>query len=71
MFYTRCYVALIIMNVYFKAKRIDNGVWVVGFFTKKKIGNLIVPVIEVYKEWDSGDYMETYEIDGDTLVNAT
>jgi hypothetical protein len=59
------------MNVYFKAKRIDNGEWVVGFFTNKKIGALIVPVIEVYKEWDSGDYMETYEIDGDTLANAT
>lgn len=58
-------------QVYFKAKRIDNGEWVVGFFTKKKIGSLIVPVIEVYKEWDSGDYMETYEIDGETLINYT
>ncbi len=55
------------MNVYFRAKRIDCGTWVTGFFTKKEIGNLIVPVIEVYKEWDSGDYMETYEIDGETL----
>lgn len=51
----------------FKAKRIDTGEWVEGFFTKKKIGALIVPVIEVYKEWDSGDYMDFYEIDGDTL----
>lgn len=57
------------MSVYFKAIRLDNGEWVTGFFTKKKIGNLIVPVIEVYKEWDSGDYIETYEIDGDTLIN--
>ncbi len=54
-------------NVYFKAKRIDNGELVVGFFTKKKIGALIVPVIEVYKEWDSGDYIETYEVDGNTV----
>ena len=58
------------MNGYFKAKRIDNGEWVTGFFTKKKIGSLIVPVIEVYKEWDTGDYMEFYEIDGDTLENC-
>jgi hypothetical protein len=58
-----------IMNGYFKAKRIDNGEWVTGFFTKKKIGSLIVPVIEVYKEWDTGDYMDYYEIDGNTLEN--
>ena len=55
------------MNVYFKAKRIDNGEWITGFFTKKKIGNLIVPIIEVCKESDSGDYIESYEIDGNTL----
>lgn len=59
------------MNVKFKSKRLDNNEWITGFFTKKKIGNLIVPVIEVYKEWDSGDYMETYEIDGETLTSAT
>lgn len=57
------------INTYFRAKRIDNGEWVTGFFTKKEIGSLIVPVIEVYKEWDTGDYMESYEIDGDTLEN--
>jgi len=56
--------------VKFKAKRIDTGDWVTGFFTKKKVGRLIVPVIEVYKEWDNGDYMETYEIDGATLTYA-
>lgn len=59
------------MNGYFKAKRIDNGEWVTGFFTKKKIGSLIVPVIEVYKEWDTGDYMEFYEIDGNTLESIS
>lgn len=59
------------MNVFFKGKRVDNGEWVIGFFTKKKIGNLIVPVIELYKEWDNGDYIETYEIDGDTLEYVT
>jgi len=57
------------MNVKFKARRLDNKKWVIGFFTKKEIGNLIVPVIEVYKEWDTGDYIETYEIDGETLTN--
>ena len=55
------------MIPYFKAQRLDTRDWVVGYFTKKKIGNLIVPVIEVYKEWDTGDYMESYEIDGSTL----
>jgi hypothetical protein len=57
------------VKVKFKGKRLDNGELVEGFFTKKKIGALIVPVIEVYKEWDSGDYMESYEIDGETLTN--
>ncbi len=62
-----------IMKGYFTAKRIDNGEWVTGFFTQKKIGSLIVPVIEVYKEWDTGDNytiivaMDYYEIDVDTL----
>lgn len=59
------------MNAYFKAKRLDNGEWVTGFFTKKKIGSLIVPVIEVYKEWDTGDYMDYYEIDGNTLESIS
>ena len=54
-------------DIIFKAKRLDNGDWVKGWFTKKKIGSLIVPVIEKYKEWDSGDYIETFEIDGETL----
>jgi len=54
-------------NLTFKAKRIDNGEFVEGWFTKKKIGNLIVPVIERYIENDSGDYIESYEIDGKTL----
>lgn len=52
----------------FKAKRIDNGEYVKGFFTNKERGNLIVPVIDVYKEWDTGDYIKSYEIDGDTLI---
>lgn len=58
------------VNVFFKAKRIDNGQWVTGFFTKKQVGGLFVPVIEVIKEWDSGDYIEYYEVDGDTVEHA-
>ena len=57
-------------NVMFKAKRIDSDIWVTGFFTKKQQGDLFVPVIEVIKEWDSGDYVESYEIDGSTLTTA-
>lgn len=55
----------------YTAKRIDNDEWVEGFFTKKKIGNLIVPVIEQYKECDSGDYVQSYEVDGETLIHLS
>ena len=51
----------------FTANRLDNGEPITGFFTKKKIGNLIVPVIERYREWDTGDYIESIEVDGSTL----
>lgn len=51
----------------FRGRRTDTGEWVYGLFTNKKIGNLIVPVIDVYHEWDSGDYMESHEVDGDTV----
>lgn len=54
-------------NVIFKAKRIDNGNWIEGFFTKKKINGLFVPVIERIKEWDNGDYIESIEVDGNTI----
>ena len=55
-------------EIIFKAKQINTNNWVYGWFTKKKIGNLIVPVIEKYREWDTGDYIETIEIDGSTLT---
>lgn len=59
------------VNVIFRAKRIDNDEWVEGFFTKKqKSSHFFVPVIEVIKEWDSGDYIECYEVDGDTVEQA-
>jgi len=54
-------------QVFFTANKVNSSEKVSGFFTKKKIGNLIVPVIEVYKESDMGDYIESYEIDGSTL----
>jgi hypothetical protein len=62
--------AKVMVNVFFKAKRLDTGKWVEGFFTKKQKGSLFVPVIEVIKEWDSGDYIEYYEVDGDTVEHA-
>jgi hypothetical protein len=58
------------VNVFFRAKRIDTGQWVEGFFTKKQKGGLFVPVIEVIKEWDSGDYVESYEVDGETVEHT-
>ena len=54
----------------FKAKRLDNGEFVTGWFTKKKIGQLIVPVIERYRECDTGDYIESVEIDGETILEV-
>jgi len=54
-------------DVTFYGKRIDNDEWVRGFFTKEQRGSLFVPVIQMIKEWDSGDYIESFEIDGDTL----
>ena len=54
-------------DVTFYGKRIDNDEWVRGFFTKEQRGSVFVPVIQMIKEWDSGDYIESYEIDGNTL----
>ena len=58
------------VNVFFKAKRLDTGQWVKGFFTKKEKDGLFVPVIEVIRECDSGDYIESYEVDGNTVQHA-
>ena len=58
---------MIMDNVIFKAKRLDTGEYIEGFFTKKQNGSLFVPVIERIKEWDSGDYIESIEVDGSTL----
>lgn len=54
-------------KVIFKAKRLDNGDWVEGFFTKKQLNVLFVPVIERIRESDNGDYMESIEVDGTTV----
>ena len=51
----------------FKAKVLNGEKIVEGFFTKKKVGNLMVPVIERIVESDNGDYIESTEIDGNTL----
>ncbi len=58
------------VRVRFKGQRLDNEEWIEGWFTKKQIGSLFCPVIERLREWDSGDYIETVEIDGATLTNA-
>lgn len=57
-------------KVIFKAKRLDNENWITGFFTKKQLieGGLFVPVIERIVECDSGDYIESIEVDGSTVV---
>jgi hypothetical protein len=59
--------------VTFKAKRIDNGNWITGFFCKYQFhkGGLFVPCIQVLKEWDEGDYLEYYEIIPETLRYAS
>jgi hypothetical protein len=56
-------------KVIFKAKRLDNGEWIEGFFTKKKLTSIFVPVIERIVENDNGEYMESIEVDGSTLQN--
>ena len=58
-------------KVIFKAKRLDNGEWIEGFFTKKKLTSIFVPVIERIIECDSGDYIESVEVDGNTLKCST
>lgn len=57
------------MNPIFTAKKIDSEDWVMGFFTKKKLHSIFVPVIERIVESDSGDYIESIEIDGSTLTH--
>lgn len=58
-------------NVIFRAKRADNGNWIEGFFTKKQMnkGGAFLPVIERIKEHDNGDYIESIEVIGSTVMN--
>ena len=58
-------------EVKFRGLKIDSKEWAFGWFTKEKKGSLIVPVIQYYKEWDTGDYVDSYEIDGNTLGEFT
>lgn len=62
-----------VMNreIKFRAKDKKTGQWRLGQFTRAKKGGCIVPCIAVEKEWDSGDYVEDYEIDGETLGQFT
>jgi len=54
----------------YKAKDLF-GNWKYGFFTKEKKGSLIVPVLNIYKEWDYGDYIDSIQIDSTTLCQST
>ena len=58
-------------EIKFRGKRVDTGEWIYGLFGNCKIENLIVPCIEIYKEWDSEDYIDYIEIDGETLGQFT
>lgn len=58
-------------EILFKAKRVDIGNWVEGLLCKQLIGSLFVPCIQVIKEYDSGDYLEHYEIIPETITQFT
>jgi hypothetical protein len=56
-------------KIQFRGKRLDNGEWVHGLFCKYqyKPGGLFLPVIQIIKEWDNGDYLEYHEVDPKTI----
>ena len=56
-------------EILYKAKKL-NGEWTEGWFTKVESGNLIVPCLQRYREHDTGDYIESVEINGETLCQA-
>jgi uncharacterized phage protein (TIGR01671 family) len=48
-----------------------EGKWVEGFLCRYKIGELFPLCIQVLKEWDTGDYMEYYEVLPETVGQFT
>jgi uncharacterized phage protein (TIGR01671 family) len=60
-----------VREILFKGKRVDNGEWVEGLFCKQLIGSLFLPCIQVIKEWDTGDYIEHYEVNPETVSQFT
>lgn len=60
-------------EILFRAKRIDNGEWVEGYYTKLKwCNNIIHVVIPDKAEIDSGNsLLETYEINPETICQYT
>lgn len=60
-------------EILFRAKRVDNGEWVEGYYTKLKwCNNIIHVVIPDKAEIDSGNsLLETYEINPETTCQYT
>ena len=48
-----------------------EGKWAEGFLCRYKIGELFPLCIQVLKEWDTGDYMEYYEVLPETVGQFT
>jgi len=59
------------MRLTVKAKRVDSGGWISGWFTKSLKGSLFVPSVSRLREWDSGDFIECIEVDGSTICHHT
>ena len=57
----------------FKAKRIDNGEWVEGYYVKTKLGNNAVPVDVIFVPWkeNRSDEWGWIEIDSSTICQCT
>ena len=60
-------------EILFRAKRVDNGEWVEGYYTKLKwCNNIIYVVIPEEAEIDSGNSLcETHEINPETICQYT
>ena len=60
-------------EILFRAKRVDNGEWVEGYYTKLKwCNNIIHVVIPEGAEIDSGNTLyEVYEINPETICQYT
>lgn len=57
----------------YRAKRIDNGEWVEGYYVKTKLGNNAVPVDVIFVPWkeNRSDEWGWIEIDSSTICQCT